>query len=153
MGTRLIAAFVVAVGLSSASVQLFAHHGSAAFDVGKQVTVQGTVVEWIWANPHCLLQFDVVDENGQMVRWVTETSNPPDMINRGWTKSSFKAGDHVVATVEPAKSGKPVGRLLQVVLPSGKTLSGGFGGARGAGAPAPAAAPSAPAQEQEKPRE
>src|SRR5438128_98150 len=112
MGKR-IAAFAVAVGLLTASVHLFAHHGSAAFDVGKQVTLEGTVVEWVWANPHCLLQFDVVDEKGQMARWVTETSNPPDMINRGWTKSSFKAGDRVTVTVEPAKSGKSVGRLLQ----------------------------------------
>jgi len=28
----------------------------------------------------------------------------------------------VTVTVQPVKSGKPVGRLLQVVLPNGKTL-------------------------------
>ena len=32
-------------------------------------------------------------------------------------------GDEVTVTVEPVKNGKPAGRLLQVVLPNGKTLS------------------------------
>jgi hypothetical protein len=49
----------------------------------------------------------------------------------------------VTVTAQPVKSGKPVGRLLQVVLPNGKTLST-FGGAKGAAARA-AAAGSGPA--------
>ena len=52
----------------------------------------------------------------------------PDMINRGWTKYSFKAGDLVTVTLEPVKNGAPNGRVLQVVLPDGKTLGTGGGG-------------------------
>ena len=90
--------------------------------------MKGTVTEWFWANPHCFLKFDVQDESGQVVHWVAETSNPPDMINRGWTKYSFKAGDLVTVTLEPVKNGAPNGRVLQVVLPDGKTLGTGGGG-------------------------
>jgi len=115
------------------------HHGNAAFDVGKEITLKGTVTDWFWANPHCILQFDVKGADGQPVEhWVTETSNPPDMIATGWTKTSFKSGDQVTVTAQPVKSGKPVGRLLQVVLPNGKMLST-FGGAKGAAARAAAA--------------
>jgi Family of unknown function (DUF6152) len=138
MRNKLIMTFAIAVSLL-VSVQLMAHHGNAAFDVGKEVTVKGTVTDWFWANPHCILQFDLKGENGQPAEhWVAETSNPPDMIATGWTKMSFKSGDQVTVTVQPVKSGKPVGRILQVVLPNGKTLSA-FGGAKGAAARSAAA--------------
>jgi hypothetical protein len=68
------------------------------------------------------LSYDVKDESGNITHWVAETSNPPDMINRGWSKGTFKPGDEVTVAVEPVKNGRPAGRLLQVVLPNGKTL-------------------------------
>ena len=135
MRNRLITAVAVAAGLI---VSVQAHHGTAAFDVGKEITLKGGVTEWFWANPHCILQLDVKDENGQVEHWVTEGSNPPDMITAGWTKTFFKSGDPVTVTLQPVKGGKPVGRLLQIVLPNGKTLSA-FGGAKGAVARAAAA--------------
>ena len=101
---------------------LFAHHGNAAFDAGKKVTLKGTVTEWVWANPHCWLKFDVKDDSGNPVHWVAETNNAPDMIERGWSKHSFKPGDEITVTVEPVKNGNPVGRVLEVVLPNGQTL-------------------------------
>ena len=48
-----------------ASVPLVAHHGAAALDTGKEVTLKGTVTEWIWSNPHCFLQFDAKDDTGR----------------------------------------------------------------------------------------
>lgn len=100
-----------------------AHHGGATFDVGKTLEMQATVTEWVWANPHCFLKFDVTDAAGVVKHWIAETSNPPDMVNRGWARNSFKAGDRVTVTVEPVKNGSPVGRVLKVVFPSGKILS------------------------------
>ena len=122
MRNKIMVLFAATVGLLVASVPVSAHHGSAAFDAGKQVVMKGTVTRWVWANPHCFLSYDVRDEGGNPTHWVVETSNPPDMINRGWSKETFKPGDEVTVTVEPVKSGKPVGRLLEVVLPNGKTL-------------------------------
>lgn len=131
MRHRLLMALALSVGLLIVSGPLGAHHGSAAFDVGKQLTMKGTVTEWFWANPHCFLQYDVKGEDGKSVHWIAETSNPPDMINSGWSKNSLKPGDVVMITVEPVKSGKPVAHLLEVVLPDGKTLSA-WGGTKGA---------------------
>ncbi len=104
------------------SSPLFAHHGNASFDVGKKLELKGTVTEWIWANPHCWLKFDVKDDSGKTVNWVAETSNAADMVERGWSKQIFKPGDQVTVTLEPVKTGKPVGRVLSVLLPNGKTL-------------------------------
>jgi hypothetical protein len=117
----LLALITAAAVIATAPVA--AHHGAATFDTGKELTMQGTVTEWVWSNPHCFLKFDVTEKDGTVRHWTVETSNPPDMVNRGWTRRSFKGGDKVTVVVEPVKSGNPVGRLLTVTLPDGKVLS------------------------------
>jgi len=112
----------LAVGLLASGNPLFAHHGNAAFDSGKKITMKGTVTEWAWSNPHCLLQFDVKDDSGQVAHWIGETQNPVTMVNGGWSKAAFKSGDEITVTLEPVKNGKPMGRILTVTLPNGKTL-------------------------------
>src|SRR5579863_9913448 len=116
---------VLCIGGLVISNPLSAHHGNSAFDGTKKVSLKGTVTEWFWANPHCILQFDVRDDKDQVVHWAVETSNPADMVNRGWGKFSLKPGDQVTVTLEPARNGRPVGRVLDVVLPSGQKLTGG----------------------------
>ena len=120
-----VTVFTVAAGLLIVSGPLLAHHANAVFDVGKRVTVTGTVTEWFWANPHCLLRFDVKNDDGKVVHWIAETQAPPNMIPFGWSKQSFAAGDEVKVTLEPVKNGEPLGRILQAVLPDGKTLVAG----------------------------
>ena len=122
MRNRLVTAAVVAIGLLVVSVPIGAHYGNAAIDIDKGITLKGTVTGWTWSNPHCLLQFDVKDDNGQAVDWVVETSNPPDMTNCGWSRNSFKIGDQVTVTAQPARSGRPVGPVVRVVLPGGQVL-------------------------------
>ena len=131
---RMLVAVVSAVALLTSAVT--AHHANAVFDLGKRVTVVGTVTEWFWANPHCLLRFDVKSENGETTHWVAETQAPPNMTPFGWTKQSFAVGDQVTVTLEPVKNGSPLGRILQVKLPDGKTLVAGNGlpAAEGSGA-------------------
>jgi hypothetical protein len=128
MRNRLIAAVAMAIGLLIVSVPLFAHHGNAEFNTEKTVTVKGTVTEWFWANPHCFLKFDEKADSGDMRHWVVETSNPPDMVNNGWSKYSFKPGDEVTVTMHQVKDPKqPIGRMVKVVLASGKVLGTGGG--------------------------
>src|SRR5437867_6427033 len=83
------------------AVPLVAHHGAATFDTEKELTLKGTVTEWIWANPHCFLKFDAKDDTGTVRNWVVETQNPTTMTLRGWLRTSSKFGDEVTATVEP----------------------------------------------------
>lgn len=134
---HILTAFCMAAGVLAASTSAVAHHGAATFDTGKELVMEGTVTEWVWSNPHCFLKFDVKDANGNVRSWTVETSNPPDMVNRGWTRRSFKAGDRVTATVEPVKSGNPVGRLLQVKFADGRILSTRGPVTQGGSEPAP----------------
>ena len=122
MRKRTNGAIAVAAALMFASLPLFAHHGNATLDTEKTLTMKGTVTEWLWANPHCLLQFDVKNESGQTVHWIAETQNPAEMVSLGWGKTSFKPGDEVSISLFPVKNGNPFGRITTVVLPDGKTL-------------------------------
>lgn len=123
-----ITAALALVAMVLISVPLFGHHGTAAFENGTKVTLNKAVVtEWLWSNPHCLLQFDVKGDDGKVVHWVGETQNPVSMTDRGWSKSAIKAGDEVTVVMLPVKNGMPLGRVVSVVLPNGKTLISGEG--------------------------
>lgn len=121
---KIVAAFILLVALSTISLPLAAHHGNAAYDDTKTITLKGTVTQWLWANPHCVLHIDVPDESGQTVSWIVETENPTSMFNIGWTKDSMKPGDRVTVTALAVKNGKPIGRIVDVLLPNGQKLTG-----------------------------
>jgi hypothetical protein len=114
---------VLAVGLLM-SISLSAHHGSAAFENGKTVTLKGTVKTWTYMNPHCLLTFDVKGDDGKTVEWVVETQAPGIMFPAGYRKDSFKFGDEVTVVANPVKNGLPIGRIVSVLTASGWTLGG-----------------------------
>jgi hypothetical protein len=129
---KLFGVVLAVIGVLVISAPISAHHGTASFDTTKDLTLKGTVTDWIWANPHCFLKFDAMDETGTVRNWAVEVSNPTDMTKRGWARSSFKVGDTVTVNLQPVKNGAPIGRLKTVLLPDGSTLS--------ANGPAPAAA-------------
>jgi hypothetical protein len=99
------------ISLLGVSVPLFAHHGNASYDTGKSVNVKGTVTAYIWANPHVFVKVDVKDDSGNIVHWIVEAQNPVSMMQIGWSKDTFKAGDEVEIDAMPAKNGNPVGFL------------------------------------------
>jgi hypothetical protein len=125
-------ALVAAVALG-APWSAAAHHGSAAFDTGKSIVLKGTVKEWVYSNPHCLLVLAVAGADGTVLEWVAEGQAPNTIFPVGYRKDSFKPGDQVTITIEPVKTGQPMGRILEAVLANGKVL----GRASSAGAPPP----------------
>jgi len=116
---------LLAVALLAVSFPLFAHHGNAAYDYQKTITVKGTVAEWIWANPHCWLKLDVKDSKGNVQQWLIEAGNPPAISHSGWSRTMFKPGDQVTADLMPAKNGEPIARFRKVTLADGTVLGGG----------------------------
>lgn len=124
MKGRFLLCVALGICVLTHSLPLLAHHGNSAYEMEKSVTIKGTVTQWIWANPHCILQLDVTDDRGQVVQWSAETENPSSMVHYGYTKQSMKPGDQVTVTVLPAKNGKPIGRIVEVVLPNGQKLAG-----------------------------
>jgi Family of unknown function (DUF6152) len=114
--------FVLLAGLLLASAPLFAHHGAAAYSDQVAILKDATVTKFIWANPHCIVMFDVKDDKGNVTHWAGEEGSPSAVGLLGWNRNSLQPGDMITVYIYPAKSGSPVGRLNKVILPDGKTL-------------------------------
>ena len=101
----------------------FAHHSFAMFDATKTVTVQGTVKEFEWTNPHSWLRVMVNDEkSGKPVMWALEMSSPARLTTMGMHSDSVHAGDNVSVTFHPMKDGTRGGQFIQAKLADGKEV-------------------------------
>jgi len=146
MKRGLFLAMATAISLLAVSGTVLAHHGTNLYDTTKPVVLKGTITKFEWGNPHNQIYFDVTDDKGNVVHWVTSTEPPAVMSEKGWTRKSLAPGDQVTAYVFAAKNGAPVGNLQKVVMADGKELTTmGPGAAAGAAAP-----PSAPPTDQKK---
>jgi len=124
---------VIALGVVLLAVPLFAHHGGTSlYDTSKELTVQATVSEFQWTNPHVQIGLDAKANNGNVKHWLLEASSPPVLVNRGWNRKSIQPGDVIKVTFNPAKSGASVGRLLKLTRADGKEF-----GSVGAGSTEP----------------
>jgi hypothetical protein len=119
LGTSL----VLVVGFVMVGAPLFAHHGTGvAYVTEKEVTLKGTVTEWIWSNPHCGILFDVTDEKGLVIHWGAELGNPHMLSEAGLSRDILKPGDKLTITGHPARSGAPRLELEHFVLADGRVL-------------------------------
>lgn len=117
---RIIALALTAAGLLLGPSAVLAHHGAATFDTVGEITLKGTVTEWVWSNPHSILRIDVKAEDGTVKNWSVATANVADLSKRGWTRRTLNPGDQVTVLIQPAKSGAPVGMIRNVVLADGR---------------------------------
>jgi hypothetical protein len=122
MKKLLLICLVVSIGYLANPVPTWAHHGYAAYDETKTVTLKGTVTEYELANPHSTMSFDVKDASGKVENWVAEGGHIRLMQDEGWTRTTLKAGDVVMFSFHPAKNGSRAVDLVKVVLPDGRSL-------------------------------
>lgn len=122
-----LALCAMTIGLLIFSAPALAHHGNAAYDLDKPITLKGTVTEFEWSNPHVQIYFDVKGDKGKIVHWASETVSPGLLARAGWTKKELNLGDQIVITLGPAKNGAPIGYALKIVLANGKELQLGQG--------------------------
>jgi hypothetical protein len=82
-----------------------AHHGWAEVDSTSSLMFQGIVTDFHFTNPHCVVDFDVKDEKGQVRKWQGEFASPPELTRKGWTASTLQPGDELTIAGHPAKNG------------------------------------------------
>jgi hypothetical protein len=83
--TRLTLACSAALTLGG--VTAMAHHSAAAFDTQKQVTVNGTVKSYRFANPHVQLIVTVKKDDGSSVDMDVEAGAASVLNGLGFTRS------------------------------------------------------------------
>jgi hypothetical protein len=90
-----------------------AHHGVAPhYDDSKQVTIDGTVAEFRFINPHSFVYLRVVDAEGKEAVWHCELTSRSVLARNGLTPEAFAAGKHVRITGSQARQ-NPTGCALR----------------------------------------
>jgi hypothetical protein len=116
---------IVAAGLALAGPPALAHHSFAMFDQTKQMTLEGTVREFQWTNPHSFIELDVPGE-GRVRRWSIELNSPNNLTRQGWRRTSLKAGERISVRIAPLRNGHPGGLFLDLKKADGRVLDSGL---------------------------
>ena len=122
MRTKAILAAAAAVAVA---VPAFAHHSFAMFNQRQIMTLEGTVSEFQWTNPHAFIEMDV-STGGATQHWSIELNSPNNLKRQGWTRTALKRGDRISLRMNPLRDGSHGGLFLDVKLPDGRTLDSGL---------------------------
>jgi hypothetical protein len=112
--------FVFLLGAAAA----YAHHSFAMFEMSKNVTYVGTVLEYNWENPHTHIIVKVPEgrDKATVGTWDVEGGAVNIMSKQGWNRATFKPGDPITVVGHPMKDGSKGVSLFYVVMPDGKRL-------------------------------
>ena len=114
---------VCAVALAAAPLGAQAHHSYAMFDRSKTVTLNGTVKQFQWTNPHSWIQVAVPSDAGTD-EWSVEMGSPFELLRVGWSPTTVKAGDKVSIQIHPTKDGSKGGGFVSGADADGHVLGG-----------------------------
>ena len=112
-----------AAALFVTTAPALAHHSGAMFDSEKEITINGTVREFQYTNPHSWIQVVVPGQAGQSKEWSIETAAPIVLIRAGIKKTAFMPGDKVAVRVHPMKDGSAGGSLIAAKKEDGTVIS------------------------------
>jgi len=111
--------------LCAVGVPAAAHHSFAMFDQKKVITLEGTVHQFQWTNPHAFIELDVT-QRGRAQRWAIELNSPNNLTRQGWRRSSLHVGDKITVRIAPLRNGSPGGLFLDLKKEDGTTLDSGL---------------------------
>ncbi|MGC1458090.1 MAG: DUF6152 family protein [Steroidobacteraceae bacterium] len=119
-GTVLAALLAGALGVSGVAD---AHHSYAMFDTSKTISLDGTVKDFQWTNPHAWIEVVVATSEG-LKQYSIEGNNPRVLGRAGWKFNTLKPGDKVTIVMNPLRDGARGGSLVSATLPDGRMLGG-----------------------------
>jgi uncharacterized protein DUF6152 len=99
-----------------------AHHSFAMFDREKAVSIEGTVKEYEWTNPHVWIHVLAMDGSGTPREWGFEMQSVQQDYVAGWRADSVKPGDKITIEFHPLKDGSRGGQLMSATLQNGTHL-------------------------------
>lgn len=117
----------LAIGLLAVASPSFAHHGIAAYEEGKEITVTGSVTSFDFANPHTLIYLSVRQSDGTIAKWQGQLTSPNNLARVGWTRRSLQTGDQVTITGYLAKNTGNTMWIRRIVKSDGTELPTGIG--------------------------
>lgn len=119
----------MALGLVASALALSggasAHHSFAMFDQRQIMTLEGTVTQFQWTNPHAFIELDV-PQQGRVVHWSIELNSPNNLRRQGWRRTSLRPGEEVTLRMNPLRDGHHGGLFLYLTKEDGTELDSGL---------------------------
>jgi hypothetical protein len=126
MSIRLTITTILTAGLLLTALPAMAHHSKALqFDMTGEISVEGTIVELEWRNPHAWLNIEVVNEAGEPELWRIEFSSANSLIRRGWRPADLPVGAMLKVHGLPSRDGSRTVDGEEVTLADGRSLLAG----------------------------
>lgn len=121
MRTKYLTFWMAGMTALLAGTAASAHHGRAAYG-NEDVTLQATVTEFKFINPHVQIYFDVTSEAGELQHWQGEMTAPNKMARGGWTKQTLLPGDEIRITGRSARNSGHSVVINEIIMPDGESI-------------------------------
>lgn len=123
MTARMTLAAAGLAAVAALTAPAIAHHSFAMFDPAKVVTLNGTVKEFRWTNPHVSLFVQAEHAGAAPELWAVELTSPGNLTRLGWQRKSLAPGDKVIVEVNPLRDGQKGGGFRKAtVVATGQVL-------------------------------
>ena len=99
-----------AAWLSIVAVPAVAHHSPAAFDLTRDVYLEGIVTSFSWRNPHVYIELELVDTDGKVSRQQIEAGPAQVFAAAGLTADAIQEGERLTIRAKPNRGG--AGRVV-----------------------------------------
>ncbi|MGI9258154.1 MAG: DUF6152 family protein [Gammaproteobacteria bacterium] len=111
----------VILALILAAAPLSAHHRWPV-ERSELVTVNGTVVDFVWENPHPIITLEVQNDDGMTEEWQIGGPALNRMEANGWTATTVSPGDEITGIGYQFSDGQRIVRLERVILADGSEI-------------------------------
>ena len=82
----------------------WAHHSFAGTYSSETVTIQGTVVEFLFRNPHSAVLVEIPGEKNRTITWAAEWGTAGQLSRQGIEKDTLQPGDRVIIGGNPSRN-------------------------------------------------
>ena len=103
------------------SASALAHHGRAVYSTDI-ITLEATVTEFRFVNPHVQVYFDITTEAGEIEQWQGELTAPNKLARGGWTKNTLQPGDQIRITGRAARNDGHSVAINEIIMPDGEAI-------------------------------
>ncbi len=118
-----LAVWLAAALAAGAAAPVAAHHSFAAeFDAGSQGKLDGEITEVWFNNPHVRYKLETKKADGSSETWELQAASVTSLQALGWTATTLKAGDRVIATGQLGRNGAKKLYLRTLERPDGTKL-------------------------------
>lgn len=113
---------ILSFALTAGAAPAIAHH-SWPVNMSVLVTVQGTVTDFMWQNPHPMISLTVTTPEGATEEWQIGGPAINRMEAKGWTKSTVQPGDVITGVGYQFNDGQKIIRLEKITFADGREFS------------------------------